>query len=71
MVATQLLPTIQVLPHSEKLLLLQMLVAEICKDESVSPLQMNASYPIWTPFNVPAETVNKLAALLEEDSADD
>ncbi len=66
---TELLPTIEALPRVEKLQLLQYLISIINKEEGILPLDTRAIYPVWTPYNIPSETVTKMAQMLKE--ADD
>jgi hypothetical protein len=63
MSATELAPLIDALPRIEKFQLLQFLVTSIAKEENLSALDPNATYPLWTPYNTPVETVATLAAL--------
>ena len=67
MSAAELAPLIDSLPRLEKLQLLQFLVTSITKDENIDPLDPSATYPMWTPYNTPPETVTALANLLMED----
>ncbi|MDQ3248032.1 MAG: hypothetical protein M3Q45_02375 [Chloroflexota bacterium] len=67
MSVAELMPAVKELPRLEKFQLLQFLVSEIGKEEGISPLHPNISYPIWTPYNIPQETVTKLAAMLVDE----
>ncbi len=64
MSVAELALVIRSLPHLQKLQLLQLLVSEICQEESLVPLEPTLTYPMWTPYNIPDETVMKLATLL-------
>jgi hypothetical protein len=66
MALTELLPTIEALPRVEKLQLLQYLISIINKEEGISPLDAEATYPVWTPYDIPNETVTKMAQMLKE-----
>lgn len=68
MSAAELAPLIDALPRLEKFQLLQFLVSSITKEENITPLDPTVTYPMWTPYNTPAATVNVLATLLAEDS---
>jgi hypothetical protein len=62
---TELFPTLRDLPRSDKLKVMQFLVAELAKEEEPS-LQPGATYPIWSPINS-HEAAHQLAQLLESD----
>jgi hypothetical protein len=66
MSAAELAPLIDDLPRMEKFQLLQFLVASITKEENITPLDRTVTYPMWTPYNTPPETVDALAAMLTE-----
>lgn len=67
MSAADLAPLIEALPRTEKFQLLQFIVAAIAKEENISLLDPTITYPMWTPYNTPPETTNKLLELLAED----
>lgn len=73
MTIMELLPTMEALPlpHTEKLQLLQYLIAIINKEEGIAPLDAEITYPVWTPYNVPAETASKMAQMLKCVQSDD
>lgn len=62
--ALELLPTIESLPSVEKFRLLQFLVAALGKETGLLPLDASVTYPVWTPYFVPAETVTKMEQML-------
>lgn len=66
--ALDLFPTIEALPSVEKFRLLQFLVAALGKETGLLPLDANGTYPVWTPYFVPAETVAKMEQMLLEES---
>lgn len=66
---TQLIPTVKRLPRADKFQLLQFLVTEIGREEGLFPLDPSATYPVWTPYNVPEATVATLAAMLEQEES--
>ena len=68
MSAAELAPLIDALPRVEKFRLLQFLVTSITKEEDIALLDPTVTYPLWTPYNTPVETVTALAALLAEDA---
>lgn len=65
MTLTELFPTLKSLPRSDKLKVMQFLVAELAQEEEPS-LIPGATYPIWSPLNS-HEAVQKLAQLLESE----
>ena len=48
---TELYSVVQALPRGEKLRLVQLLVAELARDEGICALQEGDQYPIWTPYD--------------------
>ena len=51
MLVTELLPQVQTLPRADKLRLMQFLVFELAREESITLLQPDRDYPIWTPYD--------------------
>ncbi len=47
----ELFPDVKLLPHADKLRLMQFLVVELAQEEGVSLLSAGVEYPIWTPIN--------------------
>jgi hypothetical protein len=69
MSVTELFPLVESLPSAEKFQLLQFLVAELGKEAGLVPLNSHSIYEVWTPYDVPDETVTKLANMLAEERA--
>lgn len=69
MSTAELIPLIEPLSSAEKFQLLQYLVTELGKAAGAFPLDANVTYPVWTPYGIPAESANKLAAMLAEERA--
>lgn len=69
MSAIELFPTVEALPSVEKFKLLQFLVAVLGEETGLLPLNTKATYPIWTPYLVPSETVAKMEQMLVEEVA--
>jgi len=67
MSVVELLPLVESLPSAEKFQLLQFLVAALGKEAGFIPFNSTMIYPVWTPYNVPEETVTKLAGMLAEE----
>ena len=47
---TELLPLIRTLSDSEKAQLFAMLKAELAGEDSITPLEHDKTYPVWTPY---------------------
>lgn len=67
MSVNELLPLVESLPSVEKFQLLQFLVVALGKEAGFVPLNSTTIYPVWTPYNVPEETITKLAGMLAEE----
>jgi hypothetical protein len=65
MTTVDLFPTLRGLPRSEKLKVMQFLIAELAKEEEPT-LQAGATYSLWSPLNS-HEAAHKLSQLLETD----
>ena len=65
MTTEKLLLTLRDLPRTEKLKIMQFLIAELAKEEEPT-LQAGATYPILSPFNS-HEAAHKLGQLLESE----
>jgi hypothetical protein len=48
---SELLPGLKALPHADKIRAMQFLVSELAKEEKVTLLEPDATYPIWSPYN--------------------
>ena len=63
---SDLLPTIQALPRSEKLRLIQLLAADVaCEEQAVVDLA-DKTVPIWSPYDALEGAATLLRALEEE-----
>ena len=51
MTLSEVLPTIQSLPRSDKLRLIQILAADIARDEGIALDVANKTVPIWSPHD--------------------
>lgn len=65
MTTEKLLLTLRDLPRTEKLKIMQFLIAELAKEEEPT-LQAGATYPILSPLNS-HEAAHKLGQLLESE----
>ena len=46
-----LVPAARALSRADKLRLIQLLVADLAREEEVAPVEVGASYPLWTPHH--------------------
>ena len=51
MTLSEILPTIQSLPRAEKLRLIQLLAAEVARDEEITIGMADKTVPIWSPHD--------------------
>jgi hypothetical protein len=65
MTIVELFPTLRDLPRTDKLKVMQFLIAELAKEEEPT-LQQVATYSLWSPLNS-HEAAHKLAQLLESE----
>jgi hypothetical protein len=65
MTTTELFLALKSLPRSEKLKVMQFLIAELARDEEPS-LQSGATYSLWSPLNS-HEAAHKLSGMLKAD----
>lgn len=68
MSVAELAPLVDALPRVEKFQLLQLLVTSLAQEEAIPLLDPTVTYPLWTPYETPVETVTALATLLAEDA---
>ena len=69
MTLSEILPTIQELPRSDKLRLIQLLAAELIRDECEIDTLDNQAVPVWSPFDA-YEGAATLQDVLEQDKAE-
>lgn len=63
---TDLLPTLQSLPHSDKIQVVQFLVSQLEREEVMELLTPLELYPIWSPFDAVDAADSLLKALAED-----
>jgi hypothetical protein len=68
MTLDQLLPELQALARSEKLRLIQLLAADVAREEGMGFAEPDKEYPLWSPHNA-FEGAATLLKALEEDKA--
>ena len=61
----ELLPTLRELERADKLRVMQFLVSELAKEENAL-LNVDESYPVWSPYNSFAAASTLLNALKED-----
>ena len=69
MATIDLFPTLRNLPRTDKLKVMQFLIAELAREEDPT-LQHGATYPIWSPLNS-HEAAHKLGQLLESERSNE
>jgi hypothetical protein len=47
---TDLVPIVRALPRADKLRLVQLLVVDLAQEEGVPLVDVNTTYPIWSPY---------------------
>lgn len=63
----ELLPALHGLPRAEKLRLIQVLAADLAREERAPFVEANASLPVWTPHHAYDAASTLLAALKAEE----
>ena len=57
---------VSMLPPADKLRLIQFLMGELAREEGVNLLEVDAEYPIWSPFDA-FDAGATLSSALEQD----
>lgn len=68
MTLAELLPALHGLAKSEKLLAIQVLAADVARDDGEMLPPSEAAYPVWSPYDA-FEGAATLMRLLEEEKA--
>jgi hypothetical protein len=68
MMLSEILPTIQSLPRADKLRLIQLLAADVAREEGIPIDVVEQTVPIWSPHDSFAGAAT-LLRLLEDDRA--
>ena len=66
MTLAELLPALHSLPKSEKLRAIQVLVADVAREDGEILVPSEAAYPIWSPFDA-FDGAATLMRLLEDE----
>jgi len=64
---SELIPSLQALPRAEKWRLIQLLVADLAREENVIPIEGGRLYPVWSPHDAFEAAGVLLKALDEEE----
>lgn len=70
MTLAEILPTIQELPRTDKLRLIQLLAAELIRDEDVIAPWNNQTVSLWSPYDA-YDGAATLLSVLEQERAKD
>jgi hypothetical protein len=68
MTLSDLIPELRALPRGDKLWVIQMMAAEVAREEDAGLLKAGEEYPIWSPFDA-FEGAAVLMRALEEEKA--
>jgi hypothetical protein len=68
MTLSDLIPELRALPRGDKLWVIQMMAAEVAREEDAGLLKAGEEYPIWSPFDA-IEGAAVLMRALEEEKA--
>lgn len=63
---SEMLPTLHALPRPEKWWLIQLMVADLAREEELSPIEAGTPIPIWSPYDAFDAADTMLKALGEE-----
>ena len=62
----QLLPTLQILPKTDKLRIIQLLISQLVQEEGIDSPFVDENYLDWKLYDAP-EAANTLLNMLEQD----
>ena len=68
MTLIDLIPELQALPRTDKLWVIQMMAAEVAREEDAGPPKAGHEYAIWSPFDA-FEGAATLMRVLEQEKA--
>ncbi len=66
MTLNDLIPELRALPRTDKLWVIQMMAAEVAREEDGGLLQAGQAYPVWSPFDA-FEGAATLMRVLEQE----
>jgi hypothetical protein len=64
---SEMLPKLHALPRPEKWRLVQLMVADLAREEELSPIETGGAYPIWSPHDA-FDAANAMLKVLEEEA---
>ena len=62
---SEILPKLHALPRAEKWRLIQLMVADLAREEDLTPFEVGHPYPVWSPYNA-FEAAEAMLKALEE-----
>jgi hypothetical protein len=66
MTLNDLIPELQSLPRTDKLRVIQMMAAEVAREEDAGLPKAGQAYPIWSPFDAFEGAATLMRALEQE-----
>jgi hypothetical protein len=69
MTLSQLLPELHALARTDKLRVIQMLAADVAREDGVELIEAGKAYPIWSPYDAFGGAATLLRVLDEEQAA--
>ncbi|HUT89773.1 MAG TPA: hypothetical protein VMY37_09770 [Thermoguttaceae bacterium] len=69
MTLNELLPTLHALPRAEKLRLIQLLAADVAREDGIELADTQSAYPVWSPYDAFDGAAALLRVLAEEKAA--
>jgi len=69
MTLNELLTAVHALPRAEKLRLIQLLAADVAREEGIELADTQSAYPVWSPHDAFDGAATLLRALGEENAA--
>ena len=69
MTLNELLPTLHALPRAEKLRLIQLLAADVAREEGIELADGESTYPVWSPHDAFDGAATLLRVVAEEKAA--
>jgi hypothetical protein len=64
---SEMLPQLHALPRPEKWRLVQLMVADLAREEEVSPIEAGGAYAVWSPYDA-FDAANAMLKVLEEEA---
>ncbi len=64
---SELFPQIHVLPRSEKWRLVQLMLADLAREENALTIEADESYPVWSPYEA-FDAADTMLRVLKEES---